>query len=361
MRAHRIQTAVTTAAIIGFGTALLWRPQAVAGGVSRGLAICGSVLIPSVFPFLILGGFLIRSGVAAAIGRRLETVTRFVFGLPGCCAAGILLGAIGGYPAGGVAVGELMRSGQIDRAQGKRMLWFCVNGGPGFVISAVGAGLMGNVQFGALLFLAHLTASLLLGILSVPHGARHAVNETARSRGRAASPITAFVESVTNACESMVYMCGFVLLFGAVLALVDAGFMVNNRTLSAFLACILEVSCGCTAASSLGPAAVPLLGFAVGFGGVSVHCQLASSLRGLGVIDRNFFLARVIHGSLTALLTVLLLRWIPLSRPVWGPMQQPVVQSSYGSMVLSVALLVFAGVWVLCMGQHLDKGRRDTV
>jgi len=350
MKTTRIKTAVTTACILLCGAALLWRAPAVASGISRGLSVCGSVLIPSVFPFLVLGGFLIRSGVASALGRRLESITRVLFGLPGCTAAGVLLGLIGGYPAGSVAVGELMRSGQITRDEARRMLRFCVNGGPGFVISAVGAGLMGNVQFGVLLFVAHVTAALILGVVGVPRGARKRDHRVMRTAPRA--PLSsALVDAVTGACETMVYMCGFVLLFGGIIAVL--GTFSDNRVFSALTACVLEVSGGCAAASSLGVAAPLLLGFAVGFGGLSVHCQIASSLRGLRLLDASFFLARLAHGSLTAVFTVLLLRWIPLSHPVWNAGQKPIVQSSYGSVALSVALLVFGGIWV--MGHNLDK------
>ena len=83
-----LKTGGQLAALAGAAAALLIWPQAVAGGVSRGLSICGTVIIPSLFPFLVLAGFLVRSGVSAALGRRLERPTRFLFGLPGCCAAG---------------------------------------------------------------------------------------------------------------------------------------------------------------------------------------------------------------------------------------------------------------------------------
>ena len=85
--------------VVAMGGALLVWPQAVAGGISRGLSICSTVIIPSLFPFIVLAGFVTRSGIDAAVGRRLEKVTRFLFGLPGRCAAGILIGFVGGYPA----------------------------------------------------------------------------------------------------------------------------------------------------------------------------------------------------------------------------------------------------------------------
>lgn len=360
---HRAKTLLLTVGIVLTGAAVLWRPQAVAGGISRGLSICSAVLIPSLFPFLVLGGFLTRSGVAAVIGRRAERLTRWLFGLPGCCAAGILIGAVGGYPAGGAVVGDLVRNGQLDRAEGRRMLRFCVNGGPGFVISAVGVGLMGSVGFGMILFAAHLLASLILGVVGAPRGSRRRIVVRPRSIAKPLPPTAALVESVTAACEALLYMCGFVLLFAATLAFTDAsgvtaliggGTVAGDKLWSALLACVLEVSCGCTAAAALPENAALLLAFAVGFGGLSVHCQLASSLRGLKLIDRGFFVARLAQGVLTAFLTALLLRYIPLPQAVGGILQQPIARVFSGSAAISAALLVLGGVWMLTVGR-LDK------
>lgn len=342
------------------GAALLWRPQAVAAGISRGLSICSNVLIPSVFPFLVLCGIVVRVGLAAALGRRLEHPTRRIFGLPGCCAAAIVIGFVGGYPAGGAAVGDLVRSGQISRDEGKRLLRFCVNGGPGFVIGTVGAVLMGSTAIGAVILLANTLASLLLGVLGVPKDKRR--QPPIRQTSAAAQPLSvALVESVTSACEALLSMCGFVLLFSAVTALVEVSGITallgktpsGTRLLSALLASVLEVSCGCTAAASLGSYAAFFLAFAVGFGGLSVHCQLAAALRDVRLIDGTFFVTRLAQGSLTAVLTVVLLRFIPITLPVWGAWQQPVAAAmGVGSVTLSVALLVLGGVWMLTVGSH---------
>ena len=344
--------------------ALLWRPQAVAGGVSRGLSICSEVLIPSLFPFLVLSGFLIRSGAAAAVGRRAEWVTRRLFGLPGCCAAGILIGLIGGYPSGATAVAELVRSGQIDREEARRMLRFLVNGGPGFVIGAIGVGLTGSVTFGMVLYGAHVLAALLLGVVGVPSSARKQRGSVRVTKG-SCSLAEALVESVTGACRSLAAIGGFVLLFSAVLAWVDASGFVSAvcasplaaKRLTAWIACLLEVSCGCTAASSLGPLAALLMGFAVGFGGLSVHCQVAATLRGTGVLEPSFFLSRLAQGLLTAVLLVCALRFIPVSLPVGQLLQRPVPRLTSGSVTVSAALLVLCGVWMLTVG-CLDKPRR---
>ena len=354
--------------ILAAGAALLIWPQAAAGGVSRGLSICSGVIIPSLVPFLVLAGFLVRSGISAALGRRLEGVTRALFGLPGCCAPGILIGFIGGYPTGGMAVGELVESGQITGEEGRRMLRFCVNGGPAFIISAVGAGMMGSVRFGVVLFTAHLLASLLIGI-GGGIGARHrrgeppACGKKTCIAGKRTSPAAAFVESVNAACRSLLYMCGFVVLFAALLALLDvsgatAAFTrfltlpfalagADTGTLSSFLPCLLEVSCGCVEASGTGEAAPLLLGAALGWGGLSVHCQLAASLHGQRLMGRGFFAFRLLHALLGGLLTMVLLRFVPIPVTVWQPSTGALIKPFSGPVVASAALLLMCGMLLL--------------
>ena len=354
MKKHRIKTMALALLVIASAAALLWRPQAVASGVSRGLAVCGQTLVPSLFPFLVLGGFAARSGLAAAAGRRLETATRRLFGLSGVCATGILLSMTGGYPTGGAVVGELVKSGQIPREEGRRMLRFCVNGGPGFIIGTVGAGLMGSVPLGVLLFACNAASSLLIGVASAPrHSRKRRVTQHCVTLSQ--PPVAALTSAVTAAMESLFSMCGFVLLFSAVVAFFDS--MGLERRLSLLLSCVLEVSGGCAAAAALQDNAVFFLGFAVGFGGLSVHCQLAGALRGMGLVDARFFAARVLQGVLTAVSATVLFRYIPVSLPVGGVLDTPVVQAGYGSATVSVMLLVLGGIWMLTVGGErcLDK------
>lgn len=352
------------------GAALLAWPQAVATGASRGLSICSGVIIPSLFPFLVLAGFLVRSGVSQALGRRLEKFTRAVFGLPGCCAAGILIGFIGGYPAGGAAVGQLVEQGDITPRQGRRMLRFCVNGGPAFIISAVGAGMMGSARYGAVLFFAHIAASLLLGVgQRIWYGKqkRRPITGDVPMRPRQAQPqmpvSAAFVESVNAACRSLLYMCGFVVLFAALLSLADvsgvSGYFQYLVTLPMSLAGadpsevpnlfagLLEVSCGCIEAASSGSAAPFLLGFIMGWGGLSVHCQLAATLYEHRLLDKTFFLFRLLHGTLGGLLSLVLFRYVPLPLDVFKPLQDAVVVPYATSATASVALLLMCAMLLL--------------
>lgn len=339
------------AAIVGCAAALLSYPEAAAGGISRGLSICSTVIIPSLFPFLVLIGFMTRVGLTNAIGRRLERPTRWLFGLPGCAASVILISAIGGYPAGGTMIGDLVRARALSREEGQRMMCFCVNAGTGFVISAVGAGLTGSTALGWIIYAANVLSSWLIGIAVAPRASRHAPKIQLPIRQSSPLPApAALVEAVTSSCRSLLFMCGFVVLFSAVLSLYDV--LGGTGVLSTLLPCLLEVSCGCVAVAKNGVAAPFLLGFAVGFGGLSVHCQLACTLHGTGVLTPSFFLYRLLHGTLTACGTLLLLRLFPITLPVFSGASSAILTPFSGSAGMSAALLLLGGVWMLCIGSR---------
>ena len=348
-----IRDVVICAALIASIVFLVIFPTESIEAAGDGLALCANVIIPSLFPFLVLSGFVARSGVAVAIGGRLDRVTRLLFGLPGCCAAGMLLSFVGGYPAGAAAIAELVRSRRITRDEGRRMLQFCVCGGPGFVISTVGAGLMNSTALGVVLYAAHIAAALAIGILATPNSARRRAATRSVTAPRC-SAAAAFVESVTAACQSLLSMCGFLILFSALLSILDSLSLGDNRLLSVLVACLLEVSCGCVSASGLWLAAPLLLGFAVGFGGLSVHCQIASMLRGTGTMTPRFWITRLAHGVLTAVFTALLLRIVPVTLPVFGSGGAPLVRVFSGGVGLSVFLLLLCGIWLL----FVDKRRQ---
>lgn len=333
------------AGLLSAGTLLLAFPAAAAGGVSRGLSVCGNLLIPSLFPFLVLVDLILYTGTADAAGRFLFRPTRWLFGLPGSTAAGILLSFVGGYPAGAAAAAGLLREKRITKEEARRMMRFCVCGGPGFLIGAVGVGMTGQVRTGVLLFVSSLLAALLIGITGAPLNARKAVVAPA-----APPPCRSFPEAVCDAvydaCRAMLTLCGFVLLFSAVSSLADATGVLTALPATLF-ACFTEVTSGCVAASRAGEFSLLLLGFTVGFGGLSVHCQVAAALRGTGVITLSFFSARLLQGMLTAGLTILLSRLFPISLSAFAPVAERTVRPFYGSVVLSVSLLLLCGIFLL--------------
>ncbi|MFR0770562.1 MAG: hypothetical protein ACLSHO_14075 [Dysosmobacter sp.] len=72
---------------------------------------------------------------------------------------------MGGYPIGARTAAELYASGDLTRQEAERLLTFCNNSNPVFLISVLGVGVFGSVRAGLWLWLIHVCAALLTGLL----------------------------------------------------------------------------------------------------------------------------------------------------------------------------------------------------
>ena len=337
-----VKTAVTGGVLLMVAAGLLGLPEASATGMRRGLSLCAERLIPSLFPFLALSGTVARTGLCDKLGAHLHGLTRRLFGLPDVCAAGILLGFVGGYPAGASVAAALVRDGRISREEGRHMLRFCVCAGPAFLIGTVGAGLLGSPASGALLLAAHWIASLCVGGLS--RRPTFAAPPTAPPRVTARPLSVALTESVNEAAAALIGMSGWVALSASLLSVLDA--LGIPAVVTSAAAGVAEVSLGSMAVLHGGALTPFWLGLVLGWGGLSVHGQIAVLAAPSGLLTRDFFVARIEHGLLAGILSWGLFRLFPEASAV--AVSAPMVQPFAGSSVTGgVALLGLCAVWLL--------------
>ncbi len=346
-------------------TVLLLRfPAAAATGVSRGLSVCGEVIIPSLFPFLVLTGLFIRTGTASRVGRRMGRVTQRLFGVSEDGGVALLIGMIGGYPAGAAAVRELLDRGEIDRREAARLLTFCVNGGPAFIIGTVGARLLGSAYKGVLLYAAHLLASLLLVFLSPENNGEN--NEKVSPVPK--TPFSAvFPAAIERALTSALTMSGFVLLFSALLSLTEVSGIksvllfpfTGSKVADAVYTAVWEVSCGSMALVSCrigGPLMAFLLGAALGFGGVSVSAQIGGMLSEHLSLGRSYWFGRLKHALFGGAFSALLFACMPMPpHAVSAAVSLGTVTTVHPfavSAAASAALLLLCGGVMLCTAKE---------
>ncbi len=326
IRVYRRESVTRTAVLLSFVLMTVWfisRPQALATGISRGLSVCSGVIIPTLYPYMVLAGALTDSPVCRNPGRLMEFVTRRVFGLPGCCGPAILLGILGGYPAGALVIGRMLECGQIRQEEAQRMTCFCVNAGPGFILSTVGSGLLGSTKAGVLLFIAHAGVSLILGIL-LGNGHRHKEDSDTPLPLPPTRPIA---QMVADTCRGLLTMCGFVVACAALLSLLESSgvaLWLQHRTgvaagrWSAGIAALLEVNCGCIALAGTGEWAPFWLCVCMGWGGLSVQGQLMAAVGDRRVFGRRFWCYRLLHGILSGGVALALFRLFPAHLPTVG-------------------------------------------
>lgn len=108
---HRFTAALLSLAIIIICTLLLIFSRECADGALSGIEMCINVLIPSLFPFMAVSSFIVKSGISHTLGRPFAKIMRYAFGLSPCFAPVLLLSVTGGYPIGAKSCGELYKSG----------------------------------------------------------------------------------------------------------------------------------------------------------------------------------------------------------------------------------------------------------
>ena len=336
------------------GAGLLAWSDIVAEGIRRGISICGGVLVPALFPFMVLCCFLSRSGAARVLSLPLAPLTRHIYKLPPDTGAAVLLSLIGGYPVGAKMISGLLEQERIDKTAAERMLCFCVNASPSFLISAVGAGMLRDIRAGAVLFVSHIAASLLLGAAV---SLRTSMPPPAAARGRDHGGGTgAFVAAVADASSSMLAMCALTVLFSGLLALLSHSglpglaaqvFSFDPAIMDAVAAGLLEVSGGCLAAASLGgEQAVALISVFCSFSGLSVIFQVISFFEKNRLRLWPLLAGRLAHCALALSLTLPLYRRFCADIAVTLSPTPPVLHFGGKTALITLCLVCMCGILV---------------
>ena len=113
---------------------------------AKALTLCAGTVIPALFPFMVVTGLLVRLGFGQWLAPDMAGLMASLFRLPGCAGSALLLGLVGGYPIGARTAAELYASGDLTRQEAERLLTFCNNSNPVFLISVLGVGVFGSVR-----------------------------------------------------------------------------------------------------------------------------------------------------------------------------------------------------------------------
>lgn len=273
--------------LIVLGTAgiflLLWQIPTVMDGVVKALLLCARSVIPALLIFMVLA----------------ECITVLLLSEPMCAGSGrwlvFILGAVCGFPIGAVAADTCVRRGMLSQQDACRILPYCNNASPAFVLGAIGNSMYGDTRVGVCIFAAQLTAALVLFLplrLEKNGGALCAEHVSVRE---------AFLTGVEKASASLLRITVLICFFSALLSVVRR---FAPMWLYVPLATLLEIGSGAAAGSTVaGATGVALCGFACGWSGVCVFLQVLSVSKSIKVKEKVYLSSKLWQGILTGLLS----------------------------------------------------------
>lgn len=296
--------------ILLFSLALLLRRADVAADCMRkGLSLCARAIVPSLFPFLVLSELLVASGAGERLFLPLTRPLGKILGLSRAGCSAVALGLLCGFPVGARCAILAYEKNTITRAECERAISASSIPSSAFLISTVGAMLWKDKSLGIFLYVCAIVSALLSGILIYAVQKRKQKGEKS-TYALQPPPIrfdaSMFTSSVRNATVSTLLICAYVVFFSTLTGAVGLilGRFGVNETISAILSALLELSSGTVTASMLSNRylAILLTAAAVGWSGISVHCQMLSVCEGHRLSVRPYFAAKLIQALLCPLL-----------------------------------------------------------
>jgi len=337
---------------------ILISPENAISYAKSGITLCRDVIIPSLFPFFICSGLLIYSGFSRVLAKIASPVMRPLFNVGGCGASSLVLGIISGYPLGAVTACQLYESGYLSKTETERLLAFCNNSGPLFILGAVGAAIYSDIKIGIILYVSHVLATLLVGFLfrfyaRDKHVApTYSINQTEEGFSQVFSKVLA------NSINSILTVCGAVIFFGVVSGIVTVHLPVND-VIKSVIAGVLEFTGGTKAISQTHlPLTVKLVlsAFTVGFAGLCVHLQVASIVTKHHLSLGPYIVGKFLHGIFAALFTLICLLVFPLNVPVFKDTDAALSAGFCMGSMYSVINILFVTILVILVVTFASLG-----
>ncbi|MCH5148175.1 MAG: hypothetical protein J1G05_02260 [Clostridiales bacterium] len=299
--------------LLCFGAAIIIFPERYINCCFQGFAMWAQCVLPSLFPFMIITLIFTKTGMADKASLPLKGVMQKVK-LPPSAGACFLMSVCSGYPAGSRIVSEFYSGGLIERRDTPKLAYLCSSSGPLFILGSVGVKMFKNKGVGLKILAAHILSILVVAIIISVVSKKSAPSSAERKPYKGNVLYDVFYGAVIS-----VAVAGGFIAFFYVLSRFVADFKLlypvqllfnlfcDEQTSEAVCTGLIEATSGCSALSLCQSyLSVPLAGFLITFGGVSILCQQLCYLVGIGVKPLKFIGVKALQAVLCFVLLLLL-------------------------------------------------------
>ncbi len=318
---------------------LVINPKPCLDAAQNAIRLCFNGVIPSLFPFFVCSGLLCSLGFSALCSHFLSPVMRPLFNLPGASALTLFMGFLSGYPIGAATAVELYKNGQCTKTEAERMLAFCNNSGPMFIIGMVGSSYLGDVIAGRYLYISHIIAALIVGLVfrfyKSPNIASRTLPPSFEYTKQATIPSLGSV--IDSSVFSILKVCGFVIFFAV---------FIETLPHNPYLYSIVEITGGikilsqeCTAYK------LPIISFFLALSGLSVLFQVSAIIQPFGLSLKAYISGKFMQGGLSFIITYALLKTFPIAQETFA--QSADFSLSPVSLCLSSVFITIFSVFIL--------------
>ena len=311
--AYVVKFAVPATLLTLIAGAIIIYPERYISCCLQGFVMWAECVLPSLFPFMVITLIMIKSGFAEKASLPLKKITG-IFNLPPSAAVCLIISVCSGYPAGAKSLLEFYESGCLSRKDVKKLSALCSTSGPLFIIGSVGVRMLGDKSAGWKILLAHFLSVIIIALILSLFSKREQNKELKRA------PVNnnLLYDSFYGAVISVAVAGGFIAFFSVTARILsDFNFLIvfeklislftDGQSAKAASLGLVEATLGCRELSAAaGKLTLPLAGFLITFGGVSIILQQLAYLQKAGVKALYFIFIKFVQGVACFILLLLI-------------------------------------------------------
>ena len=283
-------------------------PKPVSQSVADSLSVCIKSVIPSLFPFVVCSNIIIKN--PGSMNNPVFLVISRFFNISPVSVWAFIPGILCGFPVGGKIALDLYSENLISEKEKDRLLVFCNNSGPGFIIGMVGSTLFNSLKTGIILYLCHILASVTYGFITRLYSGPLCISKEKNKENPKLSLSRLVTDSIKQGMESMINITGVICFFSSLIAVFDLIPIMSSYKFKGLIYGMLEITNGIkiiTHSPVLHEIKICMSAFLLSFSGISVFMQLKTFSDKINTAD--YLKGKLLCGILSFLYCVIFLKY----------------------------------------------------
>lgn len=302
MQMKNIKNYIGTILAVLYAFFLIVFVKDVCAAVMNSLKVCMEIIIPSLYAFMVISGFIVSSNIYAVLSKPFGLISRYVFRIPEEYFSVFLIGSVGGYPVGARLLSDMASEGKISKGDAEHMLSYCYLAGPAFICSIAGVKLFSSVKVGMIIFAAVIGANIIIAALT---GLGRKIPPKSRQKVTLDVSFDCLIKSIYSGAKGMFSICAIIVFFSSIICIFDKLRAINYTAKIVSKASGLSFSDSIAAVKTVieisnisgltqnNYSLIPLTAALLSFGGVCVLIQTAGFV-GNKLSTKHFYLSRII-------------------------------------------------------------------
>lgn len=283
---------------------LLIKKSIVYSSIIYALNLWVNNLIPALFPFFIISDILINYNITDYIPKIIKKICKYIFNITDNMLTIFLLSMISGFPSNARNTRLLYDKGELSLEEANHILLFSHFSNPVFILTTVTVFFLHNERLGIPLLIIHYLSNFILGFLF-----RNKFCYKKNSNNKVDNNIkrdfgNIFVNSIKRSIDTILMICGIVLVFLLLSTIVVDTFNFNSYN-TMIIKGLFEITIGIEELSKLSldySYKLVISSMILAFGGISVHVQVFSQIANTKIKYIYFFVGRMYQMIISGIL-----------------------------------------------------------